>query len=224
MSRRIAIALFCGLLAISFTTSLFAQTQAPAQKAPAVAVPEKKPVEATAPEKKPAEVPKKKQTELGLYVTAKEAYAMWQKEQDKIKILDCRTPEEYMFVGHAPMAVNLPGNFPAYKWDPEKKEYTLPENPKFVALVKKQYQPTDTILVMCRSGERSAKCINRLAKAGFKTVYNIVDGFEGDKVNEPQSPNHGKRMKNGWKNAGAPWTYELDTNLMYLPQGKPKGK
>ena len=43
---------------------------------------------------------------------------MWQKEQDKIKILDCRTPEEYMFVGHAPMAFNLPGNFPAYTWDP----------------------------------------------------------------------------------------------------------
>ncbi len=27
----------------------------------------------------------------------------------------------------------------------------------------------------------------------------------------------GKRMKNGWKNSGAPWTYELDPELMYMP-------
>jgi rhodanese-related sulfurtransferase len=214
MSRRIVVTCLCCLLAITFAASLLAQVQAPSQKAPV----------ATAPEKKPAEIPKKKQTELGLYVTAKEAHAMWQKNQDKIKILDCRTPEEYMFVGHAPMAANLPGNFPAYKWDPEKKEYSLPENPKFVAMVKKQYKPTDTILVMCRSGERSTKCVNKLAKAGFNNVYTVTDGFEGDKVNEPQSPNHGKRTKNGWKNAGVPWTYDLDTNLMYLPQGEPKAK
>jgi rhodanese-related sulfurtransferase len=73
-------------------------------------------------------------------------------------------------------------------------------------------------------GGRSAKCINRLAKAGFKTVYNIVDGFEGDKVSDKNDPNYGKRTKNGWKNSGAPWTYDLDPKLMYLPFGMPKGK
>jgi rhodanese-related sulfurtransferase len=223
MSKKIVAIFLCCLFSLSFTASLWAQAQGPAPKQPiAAATPEKKPAEAAAPEKKAAELPKKKQTELGLYVTAKEAYAMWQKEQDKIKILDCRTPEEYMFVGHAPMAVFLPGNFPVYKWDPKEKEYLLPENPKFVALVKKHYKPTDTLLVMCRSGGRSAKCINKLAKAGFKNVYNITDGFEGDKVNDPQSPNHGKRLKNGWKNAGAPWTYDMNPDQTYLPYGKPK--
>jgi rhodanese-related sulfurtransferase len=151
MSRRIVVIFLCCLLSLTFTTSLFAQAQAPAQKAPPVAVPEKKPAEAAAVEKKPAEVPKKKQTEMGLYVTAKEAYAMWQKDQDKIKIIDCRTPEEYMFVGRAPMAINLPGNLVKHAWDPQEKEYLLPENPKFVALIKKHYKPADTLLVMCRS-------------------------------------------------------------------------
>jgi hypothetical protein len=30
--------------------------------------------------------------------------------------------------------------------------------------------------------------------------------------------------KNGWKNSGIPWTYDMDINLMYLPYGKPKTK
>ena len=48
-----------------------------------------------------------RQTSLGLYVTAKEAYDMWQADPG-LKILDVRTPEEYVFVGHAPMATNIP--------------------------------------------------------------------------------------------------------------------
>ncbi len=223
MSRRIAIAFLCGLLAISFTTSLFAQAQAPAQKAPAATAPEQKPAEALAPEKKPG-VPEdpKKHTSLGLYVTAKDAYAMWQKEPDKIKVLDCRTPEEYAFVGHAPMAVNIPSKFMEYRWDPEKKSYIMKDNRRLVRQAKQTFKPTDTILVMCRSGQRSSKTVDILAKAGFKNVYNIHDGFEGDKVKDKNDPNYGKRTKNGWKNSGVPWTYDLDPNLIYLPGGKPK--
>ena len=33
-----------------------------------------------------------------------------------------------------------------------------------------------------------------LAAAGFKNVYNIVDGVEGDLVNDPDSPFDGKRI------------------------------
>ena len=34
-----------------------------------------------------------------------------------------------------------------------------------------------------------------LAKAGFTKMYNIIDGFEGDTVDDPESVFHGKRMK-----------------------------
>ena len=61
---------------------------------------------------------------------------------------------------------------------------------------------------------------NALAKVGFAKVYNIVDGFEGDKIEDPKSVHHGKRMKNGWRNADLPWTYKLARNLMYLPVKK----
>jgi len=234
MTRRIVLVVFCCLLTLSFATSLWAQAQAPApaapaatpeKKAPGVAAPEKKPAEAPAAEKKPA-LPDdpKKHTSLGLYVSAKEAYEMWQRDKDKIKILDCRTPEEYAFVGHAPMAVNIPSQFMTYTWNPEKKDYLMKDNPKFIQQVKKVFKPTDTILVMCRSGHRSAASVEKLAKAGFKNVYTIHDGFEGDKIKDKDDPNVGKRMKNGWKNSGLPWTYDFDTNLMYLPAGKAKGK
>ena len=51
-----------------------------------------------------ANLPKGKQTVLGLYVSAKEAYERWKAEPDKVMILDVRTPEEYLFVGHPTMA------------------------------------------------------------------------------------------------------------------------
>jgi rhodanese-related sulfurtransferase len=200
------------------TGSAAAQAAAP-QKAPApVTATEAKPA-APAPDQK-AEVPKDRETTLGLYVTAKEAHALWQKDPDTIKILDCRTPEEYNFVGHAPMARNIPSKFMLYQWDEKKKENAYRENKGFVPLVKKACKSTDTILVMCRSGHRSRDSVNILAKAGFSKVYNVIDGFEGDKVKAPGTPQDGKRVKNGWRNSDLPWTYVLDTKLMYLPKKK----
>ncbi len=181
---------------------------------------ETKAPEPSSPPKKHGEfsVPPQKQTTLGLYVTAKEAFAMWHKNPAEVKVLDCRTPEEYNFVGHAPMATNIPSKFMTYKWDEKKKSYVMKDNPDFVSEVKKIFGVDDTILVMCRSGDRSTISANKLAEAGFKKVYNILDGFEGDVVKDAESYFDGKRKKNGWKNSGAPWGYALDPKLMYLPK------
>ena len=162
------------------------------------------------------QVPAKKQTALGLYVTAQEAYAMWQADPDRVKILDVRTPEEYIFVGHAEMARNIPLLFVKYQWDTAKNEPVVEPNPEFIARAESLFNPADTILVTCRSGGRSAIAVNLLAKAGFVNVYNIIDGMEGDMVNDPGSANHGKRMKNGWKNSGSPWTYDVNPALLWV--------
>ncbi|MGB3400695.1 MAG: rhodanese-like domain-containing protein [Candidatus Deferrimicrobiaceae bacterium] len=168
-----------------------------------------------------ADVPKdpKKQTPIGKYVTSLEAYDMWKANPGKVKIIDVRTPEEYVFVGHAAMAVNIPSQLWNGKFDGEKKKFALPENPEFEATVQKIAGKDEPILVTCRSGGRSAAAIARLAKAGFTNVYNIVDGFEGDVVADADSYYIGKRMVNGWKNSAAPWTYALDPKLVYtLPK------
>jgi rhodanese-related sulfurtransferase len=164
------------------------------------------------------DIPEKKQTVLGLYVTAQEAFTQWHSQPDTLKILDVRTPGEYVFVGHAAMAANIPIKSLATKFDSEKKKPVMPENKNFVEEVKKRFKTTDTIMVMCRSGGRSAIAVNLLAEAGFKNVYNIIDGFEGDALDVPGSYNNGKRLVNGWKNSGAPWTYEVDPKLMYLTE------
>ena len=44
-----------------------------------------------------ANLPEGKKTALGLYVTAKQAYAKWKAEPDKVETIDVRTPEEYLF-------------------------------------------------------------------------------------------------------------------------------
>jgi rhodanese-related sulfurtransferase len=91
-------------------------------------------------------------------------------------------------------------------------------NPNFLAQVKELFKPSDTLLVMCRSGGRSAVAVNLLTEAGFKKVYNIIDGMEGDLVDDPDNVHHGKRLKNGWKNSVLPWSYDLDPKKMRLPQ------
>ena len=164
---------------------------------------------------KPAsELPKGKQTSLGLYVTSKEAYDMWKKTPEKVNILDVRTPEEYLFVGHAEMASNVSLYFQSFEWDAEKKRFPMVANPDFIEQVKKVYQTDDLILITCRSGGRSARAADQLAEVGFKNVYSITDGFEGDKVKDEASVFEGQRMVNGWKNSGTPYTYKIDPKLM----------
>jgi len=163
------------------------------------------------------EIVKERQTSLGLYVTAKEAYDMWQANPEGVRILDVRTPEEFVFTGHPPMAVNIPFAFLAYDWDDEKKAFPWGLNQGFVEAVQERFAPDATILVSCRSGGRAAMAINQLAAAGFTNAYNILDGMEGSKVEDPDSAFDGMRMKNGWKNSGLPWTYDLDPEQMLLP-------
>jgi hypothetical protein len=63
------------------------------------------------------ELPREKQTSLELYVTSRQAYDKWQADPAKVKILDVRTPEELLFVGHPAMAWNIPAFIQSYVWD-----------------------------------------------------------------------------------------------------------
>ena len=163
-------------------------------------------------------LPEKKKTSLGLYVNSKEAYAMWLANPDKVVIIDTRTPQEYNYVGHATMAYNIPSNFMTMEFNPKSRTYKTETNKAFLAAVEKRFKKDQTLLLMCRSGNRTAKAANLLAEAGYMKVYNIYDGFEGDKVKDDLSYYNGKRMVNGWKNSGNPWSYKGDEALMYFPR------
>jgi hypothetical protein len=50
-------------------------------------------------------------------------------------------------------------------------------------------------------------------------VLNLEGGFEGEKVKDKGSPYFGQRRVNGWRNAGLPWTYDMDRGLIYSGDG-----
>lgn len=161
-------------------------------------------------------VPGNKETRLGLYLTAKEAYERWKTNPDEIKVLDVRTPEEYVFVGHAPMAINIPLLFMG-TYNDSLQKFGMTKNEAFLEQVAERFAKTDTIFIMCRSGGRSAAACNILAEHGYTNAYNVIDGFEGDVLKDENSYFYGKRVVNGWKNA-APWTYELEPDKVYKKQ------
>jgi rhodanese-related sulfurtransferase len=166
------------------------------------------------------QVPVEKQTVLGLYVTAKEAYQRWEAAPEKVKIIDVRTPEEVMWVGHPPMAWKIPVIAVTYEWDAERKQFPMQPLPDFVTRVQTVANTDDTLMVMCRSGGRGAMAVNLLAQAGYKNVYNVIDGMEGDAVEDPNSVFQGQRLVNGWKNSGLPWTYKIDPARLVLPPAR----
>jgi len=165
-------------------------------------------------------IPKVKQTVLGLYVTSREAYAKWQAEPDKIKIIDVRTPEEYLFVGHPTVAWKIPAFAQTYEWDAEKQQFPMKPLPDFAARVSEIAKPDDTLMVMCRAGGRGAIAANMLAQAGFKNVYNIVDGMEGDATGDSESVAKAQPRTDGWLNSGCPWTKKLTPERMLLPKAE----
>jgi len=169
-----------------------------------------------------AETPakKKKQTPQGLYLTAKEAYEMVKSDPGKVLFVDTRTPEELYFVGYTNLIdKNVPLAYVDYTKIKEKKgkaKFASVMNPKFTqqvaeALQAKGLSQGDSIILICRSGSRSAKAARILDKAGYKRVYTVVDGFEGDKDKQTH-----KRTVNGWKNSGLPWGYKFHKEKFIL--------
>lgn len=171
-----------------------------------------------------AQVPEIKQTRAKLYLDAGEAHALKQKLGDKAYFVDIRTRYEVAYVGMPTMAdanipyVEHPEEAP---WDDKAGRFKLDVNSDFAGelarrLSAKGLGKEDTLIVLCRSGDRSARAANLLIQLGYTQVYSVVDGFEGDLVKD--GPKQGQRAVNGWKNAGLPWSYKLDKNKLYFPK------
>jgi rhodanese-related sulfurtransferase len=162
----------------------------------------------------------KKQTPQGLYLTASEVPAFIKKHKNTL-FVDVRTPAEVEYVGYSYlMDNNIPVHFVNFKkWNKKKKRFSdSPLNKHFVSDVKKALKAkgltkSDNIIMMCRSGSRSAYATKKMFKAGYKNVYTVVDGFEGGKDKK-----YHQRTVDGWK-LTAPkntWGYKLVKSKMYI--------
>jgi rhodanese-related sulfurtransferase len=170
-------------------------------------------------------LPEAKRSKLALYLTPQQAYDMKKKDPKGVALFDIRTRAEAMYVG-------WPGDADALvpyvehaeimsDWDDKRASYKLEPNSDFVPELERRLKDMGlgkdaTIILMCRSGDRSAKAQDRLQTAGYSRVYGIAEGFEGDTAKE--GPKTGQRVVNGWKNANLPWTYKLDKAKMYFPR------
>jgi len=59
------------------------------------------------------------------------------------------------------------------------------------------------VLLLCRSGKRSALAAEAATKAGFAHVFNVLEGFEGE-LNEARQRGTG----DGWRFRGLPWVQD----------------
>lgn len=158
-------------------------------------------------------VPAKKHTRAALYVNARQAWAMKQAAPAEVVFLDIRSRAEAAYVGMPAIADALvpyrEHDDQMTDWDAERHTFGLRPNPQFVKDVTQVLQSKGLgkdarLVLICRSGDRSAKAADLLQAQGYSRVHSVVDGFEGDLDGQ------GRRDVNGWKNAGLPWTYRLE--------------
>ena len=170
-------------------------------------------------------LPDYKRSRLQLYLTPQEAHKIVGEASAQTLFLDVRTRAEAMYVGMPTMADGLVPYVEHQElmtdWDERRHMYQLMANSDFLPeadsrLKAKGLTKADRVILICRSGDRSARAADLLANAGYTQVYSITDGFEGDAAKD--GPQAGQRIVNGWKNAGLPWTYKLEKQKMYFPR------
>ncbi len=105
-------------------------------------------------------------------------------------LVDVRSEIEFLFVGHPVGSIHVPWN--------DGPDWEI--NPDFVAHVKKIANEARPVLLICRSGVRSLEAGKALKEAGFREVYNVRHGFEGD-----LDESHHRSSLNGWRHDGLPW-------------------
>ena len=113
------------------------------------------------------------------------------------QLVDVRTEPEWAFVGLPDLAgagkqaVLIPWQvYPAMQVNGAFAEH----------LQKAGITPDNHVYFLCRSGARSMAAAQAAQAAGYATVYNIADGFEGP----PDRAGH-RGVTSGWKAEGLPW-------------------
>ena len=113
--------------------------------------------------------------------------------RDEAQLVDVRTAEERKFVGHVPGTVHV-------AW---ATGTALTRNPRFARELESKVKKDGVVLLLCRSGKRSALAAQAATAAGFTRVFNILEGFEGE-LNAAQQ----RGSQDGWRFHGLPWVQD----------------
>lgn len=108
-------------------------------------------------------------------------------------LVDVRTAEERKFVGQVPGSVHV-------AW---ATGTSLTRNPRFVRELEAKVGKEAVVLLLCRSGKRSALAAEAATKAGFVHAFNVLEGFEGELDAAGQ-----RGHTDGWRLRGLPWVQD----------------
>jgi len=108
-------------------------------------------------------------------------------------LVDVRTAEERKFVGHVPESIHVP-------W---ATGTSLTRNPRFVRELEAKVAKPAVVLLLCRSGKRSAAAAEAATKAGFAQAFNVDEGFEGE-----LDVNGQRGHDDGWRFHRLPWVQD----------------
>jgi len=114
-------------------------------------------------------------------------------DQGAAVLVDVRSGEERKFVGHVPGSVHV-------AW---ATGTALTRNPRFARELEAKVKKDAVVLLLCRSGKRSALAAEVAAKAGFTSVFNVLEGFEGE-IDQAQH----RGGSDGWRFHGLPWVQD----------------
>ena len=121
-------------------------------------------------------------------VTPVEAWKLF--NDGEAALVDVRSAEERKFVGNVPGSIHV-------AW---ATGTSLTRNPRFVRELETKVKKDSVVLLLCRSGKRSALAAEAATKAGFTQVFNVLEGFEGDIDTEKH-----RGTENGWRFHRLPW-------------------
>lgn len=125
-----------------------------------------------------------------------DAWRLLQEDPDAV-LLDVRTLAEWQFVG-LPDLSSVGRRTVTVEW---QQFPSGQPNPDFLGQIQGAgIKPDQTVLCLCRSGQRSLHAARLLTQAGYGKAYNITEGFEG----RPDGEGHRGTVE-GWKAAGLPW-------------------
>lgn len=124
-------------------------------------------------------------------VAPRDAWALVQAGQ--ALLVDVRSAEERKFVGQVPGSLHV-------AW---ATGTALTRNPRFVRELEAKVRKDDVVLLLCRSGKRSALAAEAAARGGFNHVFNVLEGFEGE-----LDDLHQRGAFDGWRFHQLPWTQD----------------
>ena len=131
-------------------------------------------------------------------LTPRQAWEILQTDPSAV-LIDIRSNMEFLFVGHPKGAVHVPW-IDEPDWEVNPHFVTEVRQVMLGGVVCEGEDGCAPVILICRSGKRSLDAGKKLRESGFRQVFHVDEGFEGELDDD-----HHRSSRGGWRFAGLPW-------------------